>query len=122
LDEIFSQLDVPGLLFYIRIDLVIYGLKGEVKDRKESLNFRVYALIHKERHGEALNLVDELIKLSKNDNKLFTLLLDTKGDIYKNKQDKKNAIKYYNKSLHLSEKEYLFTNETKEKLKEIKEV
>ena len=82
------------------------------------LNRRAYALSEIDEIDKALDIFEHLIPEIEDDNKLLTLLFDSKGDMFRKKGDIDNAIIFYNKSLNQSEKEYYFIAETKQKLKE----
>ncbi|TXT63046.1 MAG: hypothetical protein BAJALOKI1v1_800009 [Promethearchaeota archaeon] len=48
-------------------------------------------------------------------------LLQYKGEIFKDKGDKKNEIKWYEKALEKADNGYLYIDEIKEKIKQCKE-
>jgi len=70
---------------------------------------------------DALNLIDTLIEFSKDDHKTLIDLFEYKGNIYKDKGDKKSAIKFYKKALEKANDGYSYKDEIKDKIKQCKE-
>lgn len=83
-----------------------------------NLKFRAYAFSEIGEFDNALEIVDKLIPIIKNDNMLFTDFYDTKGDLYRKRGDLEKAIELYKEALDKSETEYSFLSETKRKINE----
>jgi len=83
-----------------------------------NLKFRAYAFSEIGEFDNALEIVDQLIPIIKNDNMLFTDFYDTKGDLYRKRGDLEKAIELYKEALDQSETEYSFLTETKRKINE----
>lgn len=86
----------------------------------KALNLKVRAYSYSEigEFDKALQIIDRLIPVIKNDNMLLTDFYDTKGDIYRKMDDLEKAMEFYQIALDQSEIEHSFLAQTKQKLKE----
>jgi len=83
-----------------------------------NLKFRAYSYSEIGEFDKALQIIDRLIPIIKNDNMLLTDFYDTKGDIYRKMDDLEKAMEFYQIALDQSEIEHSFLAQTKQKLKE----
>ncbi len=81
------------------------------------LKARGYSLSYKDRHEEALEIIDKCIEIFTDDLKFLSDLYDSKGDFLVKSGNIMEALDYYQKSLDIGDEEYEFTAETKEKIK-----
>ena len=82
----------------------------------QHLEVRAMALSKQEDFESAISLIDRLIELSEMENLTFISLLDSKGDIYKEKGNTKKASKNYKQTLEVADEDYPLLEEIREKL------